>query len=95
VADFGHWGDGGIHCNLVLPPGDRHDEGTARRLRDLVLGTVVDDFGGSFSAEHGIGPHNADWWLATVPAPVQQLTRGIKALVDPLDVLGHPGLPYG
>lgn len=92
VADFGHWGDGGIHCNVVLT-GAPSAEQTAR-LREAVLRTVVEDFGGSFSAEHGIGPHNADWWRATVPAPVQGLTRSIKSLVDPLGVLGHPGLPY-
>ena len=26
VADFGHWGDGGMHCNLVFPPGAGPDE---------------------------------------------------------------------
>lgn len=93
VADFGHWADGGVHCNLVLV--EPEDDETVQRLREIVLGTAVREFGGSFSAEHGIGPSNSDWWSATVPAPVRDLTGAIKEVVDPLGVLGHPGLPYG
>jgi FAD/FMN-containing dehydrogenase len=94
VADFGHWGDGGVHCNVVLPGADRLDPELAQRVREAVLGLTVHEVGGSFSAEHGIGPTNADWWLATRPEGVQHLTRQFKAVVDPLGVLGHPGLPY-
>jgi FAD/FMN-containing dehydrogenase len=94
VADFGHWGDGGVHCNVVLPGADRVNPELARRLREAVLGLTVHDFGGSFSAEHGIGPTNADWWLATTPDGVQHVTRQLKEVLDPLGVLGHPGLPY-
>jgi D-lactate dehydrogenase (cytochrome) len=64
-------------------------------VRTVVLGTAVREFGGSFSAEHGIGPTNADWWRATVPSGARELTSGLKALFDPDGVLGHPGLPYG
>ena len=94
VADFGHWGDGGVHCNVVLPGVEVVDPDLAHRLRDAVLGLTVHEFGGSFSAEHGIGPSNADWWRAATPEGVQRLTRQLKAVFDPLGVLGHPGLPY-
>ena len=94
VADFGHWGDGGVHCNVVLPGADEVDPDLARRLREAVLGATVREFGGSFSAEHGIGPTNADWWLAATSDGVQQLTHQLKSVFDPLGVLGHPGLPY-
>lgn len=93
VADFGHWADGGVHCNLVLPPDAT--SGLVEELRRIVLGTAVHDLGGSFSAEHGVGPHNADWWRATVPEPVRSLVAGVKAVFDPLGILGHPGLPWG
>jgi FAD/FMN-containing dehydrogenase len=94
VADFGHWGDGGVHCSVIVPFDEpltrtEHDE-----LRSLVFGTVVDRFGGSFSGEHGIGPVNAEWWARTRSAGAQLLSHGIKALCDPLDVLGHPAMPY-
>lgn len=93
VADFGHWGDGGVHCNVVLPDGAGAEEVAA--VRELVLGLAVREFGGSFSAEHGIGPVNADWWRATVPPATRALVEGMKQLFDPLGVLGHPGLPFG
>lgn len=93
VAPFGHWADGGVHCNLVVPDG--HEPALpAAALRDRVLRIVVDEFGGSFSAEHGIGPHNAAWWRDTVPDATRRLTAEIRSLVDPLGVLGHPGLPF-
>lgn len=94
AADFGHWGDGGVHCNVVLPGVEVVDAELAHRIRDAVLGLTVHEFGGSFSAEHGIGPSNADWWRSATPEGVQRLTRQLKAVFDPLGVLGHPGLPY-
>lgn len=93
LADFGHWGDGGVHCNVVLAgtPPTAEQRGA---VRELVLGLVVDRFGGSFSAEHGVGPVNADWWRRATPPATRALLRSIAELVDPLDVLGHPGLPF-
>ncbi len=98
VADFGHWGDGGVHCNLVFP----HVEGVAAppddderaRATRIVLGLVVDRFGGSFSAEHGIGPTNADWWRRTTSEGTRRMLLAFADAADPLDLLGHPGLPY-
>lgn len=56
VCDFGHLGDGGQHFNLVwpkasapLPPQE------LQRLRAGIYQRVT-DAGGSFSAEHGLGP---------------------------------------
>lgn len=57
VCDFGHLGDGGLHFNLVQTDGPVTAE-FERALRDYVVGHAVDDFAGSFSAEHGIGPKN-------------------------------------
>ena len=98
VADFGHWGDGGVHCNVVFPhvgnvpaPPDRGEVDTTR---DLVLGLVVDRFGGSFSAEHGIGPTNADWWRRSTSAGTRAAMRSLALTADPLGILGHPDLPY-
>jgi FAD/FMN-containing dehydrogenase len=98
VADFGHWGDGGVHCNLVFPdlagmpaPPDEREQALAR---DLVLGLVVDRFGGSFSAEHGIGPSNAEWWRRGTSEGTRLALRALAAATDPLGILGHPGLPY-
>ncbi|HMR95451.1 MAG TPA: FAD-binding oxidoreductase [Microthrixaceae bacterium] len=93
VADFGHWADGGTHCNLVFtggPPGDS-ERADARRV---VFGTAVDDHHGSYSAEHGIGPHNADWWIRTTPPGDRAVLRSLRERCDPHRVLGHPALPF-
>lgn len=57
ICDFGHLGDGGLHFNLIKS-GEAVTPDYERRLRDWVIERAVLDFGGSFSAEHGIGPKN-------------------------------------
>ena len=56
MADFGHWGDGGSHLNLLLTGDDIAER--KRALQDMVYEVCVTEYGGSYSAEHGIGPHN-------------------------------------
>lgn len=92
VADFGHWGDGGVHCNVVVPHDVDLTTEEATELRRAVY-SEVDHFGGSFSAEHGIGPLNAEQWLTTTPAIEREALTAWKQIVDPLGILGHPGLP--
>jgi FAD/FMN-containing dehydrogenase len=94
VADFGHWGDGGIHCNVVLPAGVTVEAPIRVALDEAVIGTACAEFGGSFSAEHGVGPRNAGWWTSTTGIGTRSLVAGLKQVFDPLGVLGHPGLPY-
>lgn len=57
VADFGHVGDGATHFNMVWPTALAYDAGAAEALRLAVCDLAV-AAGGSFSAEHGIGPFN-------------------------------------
>ncbi len=98
VADFGHWGDGGVHCNLCFPHAAGHPDPPSaeerRVAREIVLGLVVDRFGGSFSAEHGVGPANADWWRRTTSEGTRSLLAALAQRADPLGILGHPELPY-
>ena len=96
VADFGHWGDGGVHCNIVLPPTTPPGELDELRaeVRDTVFTIAVDGFGGSYSAEHGIGPGTATWWRRHTDPAQQRAIATLAATCDPLGVLGHPGLPY-
>lgn len=95
VADFGHWGDGGVHANVVVPAGHQVDDTLTEKLRERIYSVVTDQFAGSFSAEHGIGPSNAAVWAATTPATEVELLAAFKAVTDPERVLGHPGLPFG
>lgn len=63
VCDFGHLGDGGLHFNLVKTDGPIAPK-FERALRDYVVGHAVNKYGGSFSAEHGIGPKNLRYYEA-------------------------------
>ena len=88
---FGHLGDGNIHYNVMQPVGaekasflGRWDEVNAAVFQ------VVAKFGGSISAEHGIGVLKRDL-LPKVKDPVAiELMRTLKRTLDPKNIL-NPG----
>jgi FAD/FMN-containing dehydrogenase len=84
LHDFGHIGDGGIHYNLVWPDkAGPFDPAIADAVRGAVFTAVVEEFGGSFSAEHGIGPANAAWYERLVPAATRELSGRVQRLIAP------------
>jgi FAD/FMN-containing dehydrogenase len=90
VCDFGHWGDGGLHFNLVWPRdcGVTPTEVAIKEIRDCVYRTLVEEFQGSFSAEHGIGPYNqAIYERFTTPEQLQ-LAGALQGLTNPEALLG-------
>lgn len=61
INAFGHVGDGNIHFNVLQPPGADADAFLATRADlERVIYTCVHEFGGSISAEHGIGQSKID-----------------------------------
>jgi FAD/FMN-containing dehydrogenase len=90
VCDFGHWGDGGTHFNLVWDErqveGDRDE--FARELQRAVYGWACEEFDGSYSAEHGVGPHNRAAYEAFTPAEVRATARALADHFDPDGRLG-------
>ena len=91
LVSYGHVGDGNLHFNLNQAPGtDRaaflaREEPVKRAIHDLVR-----DFGGSFSAEHGIGQLKVGE-LERYASPVElDLMRAIKRALDPNGIL-NPG----
>jgi FAD/FMN-containing dehydrogenase len=89
LADFGHVGDGGLHLNVVLPAtASKADASTLRRA----VYDVVTRAGGSFSAEHGLGPVNVAWWLEHEPAPARSALASVKRALDPYGLLGTEAL---
>lgn len=75
ICDFGHIGDGAMHFNLVLDPADPRLQNPSfiPELRAWVLEKVVTEFGGSFSAEHGIGPLNQSAYDHYTPDEIKAL----------------------
>ncbi len=91
LCAFGHLGDGNIHCNVQQPAGA--DKAAFLARWDDVSAAVhalVQKFGGSISAEHGIGQMKRGL-LPGVKDPVAlDLMRAIKATLDPKGIL-NPG----
>jgi len=91
IVPFGHFGDGNIHFNVSQPKDMDKAEFLSRwdEVADAVHGVAL-RFGGSISAEHGIGRMKAHL-LETIKSPVEMdMMRRIKAAFDPHGIL-NPG----
>ena len=90
VVDFGHLADGGVHFNVVWPHDapTPYDANTVRILRDRIYELVDAQYGGSFSAEHGVGPHNLDYYRKYTSAAAKSLAGDIRKRIDPQGLCG-------
>jgi FAD/FMN-containing dehydrogenase len=88
---FGHVGDGNIHFN-VSQPLDMEGAAFIARWEEMneVVHGVVARFGGSISAEHGIGQLKRDL-LPRYKSPVEMaMMRDVKGMLDPKGIM-NPG----
>jgi D-lactate dehydrogenase (cytochrome) len=88
---FGHLGDGNIHYNVSQPIGaDRADFLKRWDEMNAAVFAVVKKYGGSISAEHGVGVLKRDL-LPSVKDPVAlDLMRSLKRMLDAKGIL-NPG----
>ncbi|MHA4871299.1 FAD-binding oxidoreductase [Duganella sp. PWIR1] len=88
---FGHLGDGNLHFNVAPPAGISNEDFLANQeqVNRLVHDSVV-AFGGSISAEHGIGALKRDELAHYKSAVELNMMRAIKAALDPLGIM-NPG----
>ena len=89
VASFGHAGDGNIHVNLLITPGDA-DEAARAKEAERFLFTRVVGLEGSISGEHGIGFAKAPYLPIELSADEIALMKRVKAAFDPNGIL-NPG----
>ncbi|MEM1431793.1 MAG: FAD-binding oxidoreductase [Pseudomonadota bacterium] len=91
VNCFGHVGDGNLHYNLFPDAGKSRGDYEADRPRlTRAIHDLVDGFGGSISAEHGIGRLKVqDLERYGDPAKLAAM-RAIKAALDPAGIM-NPG----
>jgi len=92
MVNFGHLGDGNLHYNVQTPPGG--DAAAFLKDWEEKVNTLVFDsvqrFGGSISAEHGIGSLKVDK-LEQHKSPVAlEMMRAIKRALDPHNLM-NPG----
>lgn len=89
---FGHLGDGNVHFHVLAPDGaapGEWEEGAGKAISMFVHDRVT-QFGGSISAEHGIGQMKRDE-LGRLGDPVAlSLMRSVKRALDPANLL-NPG----
>jgi D-lactate dehydrogenase (cytochrome) len=88
---YGHVGDGNLHFNLNQAPGTDRNTFLAREpVIKRAIHDLVQQFGGSFSAEHGIGRLKVDELERYAAATELDVMRAIKQALDPNAVL-NPG----
>jgi FAD/FMN-containing dehydrogenase len=84
VVAFGHVGDGNVHFNVIQPTGAEPaahlsaGEPGSRAIHDLAHG-----FGGSLSAEHGLGVLKSGEALRYKSAAELAAMRAVRASLDP------------
>jgi FAD/FMN-containing dehydrogenase len=88
---FGHLGDGNLHYNIFpVRGGSRADHAGVAPEVKRVVHDLVQEMGGSFSAEHGVGRAKVgDLERYGDPARLAAM-RAIKAALDPLGIM-NPG----
>jgi FAD/FMN-containing dehydrogenase len=85
---YGHIGDGNMHM-VVWVPGVPLEQQPKEAMDEVIYG-LVREFGGTVSAEHGIGTAKKRW-LGHARSPEEiALMRTIKAALDPTSLL-NPG----
>ena len=89
---FGHLGDGNVHFHVLAPTGavrgtweEIEGKAVSARVHDLVV-----EWGGSISAEHGIGQMKVDELVRLHDPVALALMQQIKRALDP-DGLLNPG----
>ncbi len=82
---FGHIGDGNLHVSLTVGPDsmERHDE------VDEIVYSMTAEYGGSISAEHGIGRLKRGHLPKSRTEAEIALMRTLKATLDPNNILGR------
>ena len=80
IFSFGHLGDGNIHVNIV----------SESKQAELIAATydLLKDFGGSPSAEHGIGQRKKEIWTNFIEYQDKyKLLKTLKKSMDPNNIL--------
>jgi FAD/FMN-containing dehydrogenase len=92
LVNFGHLGDGNLHYNVQAPEGASGPE--FLRTHEAAINTLVYDavgaYGGSISAEHGIGALKRDELAARKSPVALGMMRAIKQALDPHGLM-NPG----
>ena len=87
IFAFGHAGDGNIHLNLTSPDEAARPRVEAAAEQCVRLALAL---GGTMSGEHGVGLAKRHLLPLEIEPVSLRVQRGIKALLDPNNIL-NPG----
>ena len=89
---FGHLGDGNVHFHVIAPPGSERAtwEASDGKAISAQVHDMVTAWGGSISAEHGIGRLKRDDLARLADPAMLAAMRAIKQALDPKGLL-NPG----
>ena len=91
VVSYGHLGDGNVHFNLSPAEGDRDPVFLQQAGRvNHAVHELIDRYGGSISAEHGIGRLKREELAVYKSESEIRLMKTIKAALDPSGIM-NPG----
>ncbi|WP_188644553.1 FAD-binding oxidoreductase [Tsuneonella deserti] len=89
---FGHLGDGNVHFHVIAPPGAdplAWQAGDGKKISAQVY-ELVTRWGGSISAEHGIGQLKREEFARLGDPVALAMLRAVKQALDPQSLL-NPG----
>jgi len=89
IPCFGHVGDGNIHVNIMVTPGDEEEIRRTHDAEDELFRGVI-ALEGSISGEHGIGFSKMKYLAWELSPETIDLMRRVKVAFDPHGIL-NPG----
>lgn len=88
VCWYGHIGDGNLHLNILKPESLSKEEFFEKcQTVNLQVFETVQKYGGSISAEHGVGMTKKPYLTYTRTSQEIDYMKGIKAVFDPNNIM--------
>ena len=89
VINFGHFGDGNIHVNIMLEKNNAGMVQNGEKAKYEILKKTV-ELGGSLSGEHGIGLEKKEFMKLKYGDYYMNILKNIKNVFDPQNII-NPG----
>ena len=90
IINFGHLGDNNLHFNVLISQKQKHDKRQITKMVNKIVYDGVNYFGGSISAEHGIGQLRRKELKNHKKQDEIRKMQDIKRIFDPNNIL-NPG----
>lgn len=93
IVPFGHEMLGALHFNMVWPRDKELTPNIKRKIQEQVYEKAVNEFGGTFSSEHGIGLYNQWAYDKFTPKEIKEQSARLKQQLD-INMIFNPNVNY-